>query len=472
MTTGTARVTDILKVQLMDIDYLKMKRIESESYYGFDYSVSKKRDFCYLPVCNRKLSAFSKKYDQHIVERLGYLIGIVLAHQGYNGFKQLKAIDLRVLLGKSYAQILDWGEHCNWIQVDRTPCEYHSTSNSKFHRSIRVVGWNGSFNRVKIRERHARMAVLRFRQLRLSDEDEIYRRALIKVYQDSRNSRVIKEGYGEFNRFLASGLHYPNIDPFGRRIHSFITYAVDRKTRSCVKPLGHFKQDVVEVDIKSSHPSLLYELGTNPACLVHAFDEDKVIDAFFEILTRNYFEETMLHQFRDSLEEGRFYETFWKDCLDESFPQWREFGLKKYNHHYNMNHRLGQIGERSILKLLFMLVVNGGAKKCLDAISRSKTYTTLGRLIIVYNHEYRIPWFLENIQDFNKPYWPQKNMCLTLQRIESKALIHVLDELDGTWCLPIHDGILTLEKDMEKTSQAIAQSHRELGLKPPRISIK
>jgi hypothetical protein len=426
-------------------------------------------DFFYFPKNESKLSRFTNWYPQHLIERLGYLIGIVLAHQGYSGFKQFRAGDLRTILGKDYINILADAHKSKWVTVDILPSNYDSLTNKKGHRSIRVIGWKGAFRKLMVGETRAKQAISKFREGKLKHSDELYHNALLNVYRNTCNSRVLKKGFGEINRHLKSGLHFPNIDPFGRRIHSFITYGIERGNRPYVKPIGHFREDVVEVDIKSSHPSLLFDLGSDPACLEHAFEEEKVIEAFYQILSNIQFQEQMLLEFKYSLEEGRFYETFWKECLDESFRNWREFGLKKY---YLHNKTQQQLDERTILKFLFMLVVNGGAKKCLDAISTSTNYASLGRLILIYNHEFRIPWLLEGIQDFNKPYWPRKNLSLTLQRIESKSMILTLNKLEEIWCLPIHDGILCLHKDASEVQDAMMKSSHQLGLNQPIVSIK
>lgn len=59
-------------------------------------------------------------------------------------------------------------------------------------------------------------------------------------------------------------------------------------------------------------------------------------------------------------------------------------------------------------------------------------------------------------------YFGTKNIGLKLQRLDSDLVANALDKLKGIPCLPVHDSIRCKISDMERVSNAMIDSFREL----------
>ncbi len=166
----------------------------------------------------------------------------------------------------------------------------------------------------------------------------------------------------------------------------------------------------------------------------------------------------MIYEYGEALQQGRFYE-YLIDVLNACCDDWQNFIYNKIIDFQEED--LKTTKQKRAIKKAFMYLVNGGANQLLHEMIEHPSYSSLAQLILVFNKEV-IPYCSIDLRGL-KQYAPYKNLCMTLQRIESKGMQLAYVSAPIMWGFLVHDAIVCREVDKEVVMTAMKGTVPFLG---------
>ena len=402
----------------------------------------------YLPL-NIDLSTII--IQRSTLDSISRFLLIVAATSSNESYTRMSSYSLINLLGKKYLVVLSLLESKNIIVWKKEGSLYSGIENEKNHNSFRIVE-AVRFRQHKITSTVAKKRVLKHQVI------PAHNKALIKAYSALKSTNIPSKSKN-FNHALKEGAIIPKQDIFGRRIHSPITN-IKSLNRSEVKYLRMPTHQVVEVDIKASHPYYLIQFINFPEVLTKIFDEKYLKYAeVFNIIPKQEKIRWFKMYFR-----GDFYENLAELFSGSNWVKILKKKLKKDGKQIPSTHR-------SFAKSAFMYLINGMYPPLIKILATKFPVSTF---VFKFICSCNIPFISKELtpqNGYNKKYEPYKNLAIFLQRTEA-SLLQMAYTDSNTWGHMIHDSILCTQIRAETFKRAIEKSNRRFFRSPPKVTIK
>jgi hypothetical protein len=441
----------------------KWQQNTTEEFWGF------------LPNCVVRRKRLEKELSSSTdtaYYSVAYLCLLVISRRGYSKFQRMHSAKLKSLLGSGYMDVLEATERAGLIKLRRKASHYDGEKASKKHTQIYIVGRRGSWGRVRIENKPTVNRIQKYRASRLKNG---WSQVMELEYKSLMTSQVGLEGFDALNLALSSGVFFPTMCGFGRRVHCVYTYKLKKGERSFIYSMDAPNEKTVEPDITSSQAFFLFQCKQNTELLEIAFKDTVEREKLERVFNNCYWKKDLRTEYETALRNGRFYEDFLGDVLDTCCGgSWIPWLREKLKEEKDPEEQKMPKTRRDRIKKVMMYLMFGGGTELLQEIKQNDKYGRFGKFLLdirkVQLNERSPDLYGLKKEDPKKRYHPRKNLCIILQRIEAHFIQRVFVDSGITWGILIHDSVMCLQKEQQLIVDAFSRVSEEMGIETPQTT--
>lgn len=418
--------------------------------------------------------AFPKQKEIDCIARF-LLIVSAGSTEEYDKTKRIPTKELVKLFSNEYLEYCGELERLgiiHWIKVEH---QKHGPNHPKYMHSFKIVE-GIKLNKHQITSRIGRNRCRSLKEYKDGD------RALKKARIHLESTRMKGAEYKDTNSLLEQGILLPKRDVFGSRIHSYISN-LKKDKRQLIQYYRQKNKEIVEVDIKASHPFLSVQLTQDPEPIIMLLGEPyRNALSLFELIPQEE-KEMWLNMYYGG---GGFKEDFYENlALLLRGSDWINHVTDKIIAKENRRLAKAQAegrpvepkedlipdDERGFAKSAFMFAFNGADSFLLKVIEREAPFTAM---ILRFVSIIKLDFLAKELNEdpsYEEQYVPYKNMAAILQRTESH-LIQRAYLKSNSWSHLIHDSILCLEESAGLVRSNIETVYKAVFRRFPVLKIK